>query len=250
MSIQARIDAIFPRLDEIPSHARLPGPVEQQEYLVGGRLARWEGPTQEVLSPICAATGSGPVRQRIGSFPLMTEAEALAALDAAVLAYDEGRGKWPTMPVAERIGFVQEFARRMKERRAEVVRILMWEIGKPLQESEKEFDRTVGLHRRYHRCPQGAGPGLVALCHRAGNHRPDPSGAARRDAVHGPIQLPAERNLHHADPGADHGQHGGLEAAKPRGAALHAAAGGVPRLLPARRDQHRLRRGPETVTVR
>ena len=143
MSIQARIEAIFPRLDEIPSHARLPGPVEQQEYLVNGSLHRWEGPTQEVLSPICAATGSGPVRQRIGSFPLMTEPEALTAMDAAVRAYDEGRGKWPTMPVAERIGFVQEFARRMKERRTEVVRILMWEIGKPLQESEKEFDRTV-----------------------------------------------------------------------------------------------------------
>jgi glyceraldehyde-3-phosphate dehydrogenase (NADP+) len=31
----------------------------------------------------------------------------------------------------------------MKERRAEVAKLLMWEIGKPLKDAEKEFDRTV-----------------------------------------------------------------------------------------------------------
>jgi len=31
----------------------------------------------------------------------------------------------------------------MVERRAEVVHLLMWEIGKSLAEAEKEFDRTV-----------------------------------------------------------------------------------------------------------
>jgi glyceraldehyde-3-phosphate dehydrogenase (NADP+) len=38
---------------------------------------------------------------------------------------------------------MREFACRMKERRAEVAKLLMWEIGKPLKDAEKEFDRTV-----------------------------------------------------------------------------------------------------------
>jgi glyceraldehyde-3-phosphate dehydrogenase (NADP+) len=38
---------------------------------------------------------------------------------------------------------VEQFAFRMIERRAEVVRLLMWEIGKTLPDAAKEFDRTV-----------------------------------------------------------------------------------------------------------
>jgi glyceraldehyde-3-phosphate dehydrogenase (NADP+) len=143
MNIRDRIMTIFPGEAEIPSEFRLPVPVELDVYLVNGELRHWEGPMQEVVSPVCVATSHGPVRQTVGRFPLMAEKEALEALGAAIRAYNEGRGEWPTMPVAKRIGFVQEFARRMKERRTEVVRLLMWEIGKPLKESEKEFDRTV-----------------------------------------------------------------------------------------------------------
>ncbi len=143
MGIQTDIDMIFPNEADIPGEFRLPRQVEQREYLINGGFRSWEGPLQEVLSPVCAATPSGPVRQVIGRFPLMTEAEALDALAAAVRAYDGGRGKWPTMPVAERIRCVREFACRMKERRSEVVKLIMWEIGKPLKESEKEFDRTI-----------------------------------------------------------------------------------------------------------
>jgi glyceraldehyde-3-phosphate dehydrogenase (NADP+) len=83
------------------------------------------------------------VRQLIGSFPLMGEPEAMAALDAAVAAYDSGRGNWPTMPVRQRIEHVQKFAWLMKEQRDEVVKLLMWEIGKSLVDSRKEFDRTI-----------------------------------------------------------------------------------------------------------
>jgi glyceraldehyde-3-phosphate dehydrogenase (NADP+) len=82
-------------------------------------------------------------RYRIGSFPLMTETEALAVLAAAAAAYDNGRGAWPTMTVSERIRCVQSFAAGMQARRDEVVRLLMWEIGKTLKDAEKEFDRTV-----------------------------------------------------------------------------------------------------------
>jgi glyceraldehyde-3-phosphate dehydrogenase (NADP+) len=73
----------------------------------------------------------------------MGEAEALAALEAAERAFDHGRGHWPTLPVSARIGHVQDFAWRMKQQRDAVVNLLMWEIGKSLTESRKEFDRTL-----------------------------------------------------------------------------------------------------------
>ncbi|MEP0813941.1 MAG: NADP-dependent glyceraldehyde-3-phosphate dehydrogenase, partial [bacterium] len=62
-------------------------------------------------------------------------------------AYGNGRGAWPTMPVADRIAHVADFAARMAQKRDEVVRLLMWEIGKTLADSEKEFDRTLDYIR-------------------------------------------------------------------------------------------------------
>lgn len=143
MNIQARISSIFPAWEDIPAEHRVPTTIELRENLIGGKLCRMEGATQEVFSPICVNSSAGLQRYRLGSFPLMTEAEALVVLDAAVAAYDNGRGTWPTMAVGDRICHVQHFTARMKEQRDAVVRLLMWEIGKSLKDAEKEFDRTV-----------------------------------------------------------------------------------------------------------
>jgi len=78
---------------------------------------------------------------------LLTEKEVMVALDAAVKAYDYGRGHWPTLAVEERIRHVEDFALRIKEQRSAVVKLLMWEIGKSLADSEKEFDRTIDYIR-------------------------------------------------------------------------------------------------------
>lgn len=51
------------------------------------------------------------------------------------------------MSIQERIRHVEAFALRMTEKRDEVVRLLMWEIGKTLPDAEKEFDRTVDYIR-------------------------------------------------------------------------------------------------------
>ncbi len=133
----------FPSPAAIPPDVALAAPVHQRDYLLGGEIRRWDGPVQEVLSPICEETPAGPRPRVIGSFPLFSEADALAALDAAAAAWDNGRGAWPTMPVGGRIAAVEGFAHRMIERRPDVVRLLMWEIGKSRADSEKEFDRTV-----------------------------------------------------------------------------------------------------------
>ncbi len=143
MNLEDKIQSIFPDAESIPAEFRLHSPINQREYLINGELRQWEGETESAFSPIYVNAPEGLVRQLIGSFPLMTEKEAMAALDAAVNAYDNGKGYWPTMSVAERIERVQDFAYRMKEKRAEVVKLLMWEIGKSYQDSAKEFDRTL-----------------------------------------------------------------------------------------------------------
>ena len=134
---------LFPTEDEIPADFRISEPVFQTEYLVNGELRDWDGPFQEVLAPICLKTSAGLMRKKIGSYPLLSEAAVLEALDAAVKAYNNGKGLWPTMPVEERISRVEEFAFRFKTKKEEIVKFLMWEIGKSYQDSVKEFDRTV-----------------------------------------------------------------------------------------------------------
>ncbi|HAW62523.1 MAG TPA: NADP-dependent glyceraldehyde-3-phosphate dehydrogenase [Pseudomonas sp.] len=134
---------LFPRLDEIPAAYQPDAPVEQRDYLLDGELRQWHGPLAEVRSPVFLREADGNERQVVlGSTPLLDADAALSALDAAVAAYDNGRGAWPTMRVAERIAHVEAFLARMREQREAVVKLLMWEIGKNLKDSEKEFDRT------------------------------------------------------------------------------------------------------------
>lgn len=127
----------------LPEQYRISKPMDQREYLCNGTIKNWTGPRQDVLSPVCD-THNGIIQQRrIGSYPLLTEQQAIETLEAACQAYDHGRGTWPTMSIEERITHVKGFAGRMKERRADVVKLLMWEIGKTLPDAQKEFDRTV-----------------------------------------------------------------------------------------------------------
>lgn len=126
----------------VPDTASLPQIIEQREYLINGELKTWQGELNPVASPAFFKTASGYEQKIIGSTPLLTSKEALQALDAAVTAYDQGHGLWPSMTVASRIEHVENFLTKMKEQRAIVVKLLMWEIGKTQKDSEKEFDRT------------------------------------------------------------------------------------------------------------
>ena len=143
----ARSASIFPPENTIPQKWRIASPMEQSQYLCNGEIKEWTGPRQDVLSPICEAIHGSVQQKPIGSYPLLGEKQSLEALDAACKAYDDGRGAWPTMSVEERIRHVEAFAYRMKEKRDDVVRLLMWEIGKTLPDAEKEFDRTIDYIR-------------------------------------------------------------------------------------------------------
>jgi len=141
--IQDQVESLFPTADKIPEAFRIQTPVHQREYLINGELRRWDGDVEEVISPIHIQTDEGLMPVTVGYFPLLSEQESLEALNAAATAYNRGRGVWPTLSVGQRIEHVQDFAYRMKEKRDEVVKLLMWEIGKSHKDSQKEFDRTL-----------------------------------------------------------------------------------------------------------
>ncbi|HPB02427.1 MAG TPA: aldehyde dehydrogenase family protein, partial [Bacteroidales bacterium] len=136
------MNTIFKDSMSIPEEYRI-GRIDQKEYLVNGEILSWSGSCEEVLSPVCFPNANGLSPAAIGSYPMLTEKESLEALESAVSAYDKGKGIWPTMSVAERIDCMKNFIAEMKTKRSEVVNLLMWEIGKSLPDSEKEFDRTV-----------------------------------------------------------------------------------------------------------
>lgn len=143
MDFNSTLQNIFPTEDAIPSEFRLPSEIHQREYLSNGQMKQWDGPVHEVFSPICVQTANGLERKLIGSYPVCTEKEAQESLDAAVAAYNNGRGEWPTMGVSERIHCVEQFTGKMIEQKDIIVKLIMWEIGKSFADSTKEFDRTV-----------------------------------------------------------------------------------------------------------
>jgi glyceraldehyde-3-phosphate dehydrogenase (NADP+) len=115
--------------------------LHQTTYLDNGQLVEWKGQMDDVHSTISSTQVYKPTH--LGTVPHMDESTALKVLDSAVKAYDHGKGEWPTMRVKDRISCMKSFVEIMETKRSEVVKLLMWEIGKTLQDSEKEFDRTV-----------------------------------------------------------------------------------------------------------
>ncbi len=116
-------------------------------YLIGGKLRSWDGPSQEVFSPIHTRIDGVLKRRSLGPCALLSPETAKESVAAAVKAFDKGRGAWPTATPAERILAMSRFLDRMEAKRFQVARLLCWEIGKPWADSLQEFDRTVAYGR-------------------------------------------------------------------------------------------------------
>ena len=129
-------------LHPVPHEFDIKEPIKHKTFLINGKIASWKGEYSEVKSTILSSKKNIPYKL-IGYSPKMDANHALKALEAANKAYNNGTGKWPTMKVYERINCMQKFVDLMKGKRDEVVKLLMWEIGKNLNDSRKEFDRTV-----------------------------------------------------------------------------------------------------------
>ena len=128
-------------MNTIPQEFQINTLLNQDTYLVNGELKKWTGEMTSVYSTISSTEEYAPTL--LGTVPVMGETEALEVIEAASSAYNNGQGLWPTMKVADRIKCMEKFVAQMKTTRTEVVKLLMWEIGKSLGDSEKEFDRTV-----------------------------------------------------------------------------------------------------------
>ncbi|MXN89780.1 aldehyde dehydrogenase family protein [Flavobacterium sp. Sd200] len=133
---------IFVEESQIPEKFKI-NPIHQREYLLNGELVPWSGKTMDILSPVFVKSDGSYGRKVVGSIPQTSPKEAMEALDAAVAAYNNGQGEWPTMSVENRIKCMEKFVYLMIKERDEVINLLMWEIGKTLADSTKEFDRTV-----------------------------------------------------------------------------------------------------------
>lgn len=128
----------------IPERFKLTSPLHQTIYLINNELIPWQGEMADVYSPIMTKNDEGILSKTfLGTVPNLTETEALEALKAACDAYDKGQGAWPTMKVADRIKCMERFVEKMKTKREEVVKYLIWEICKTTADAEKEFDRTI-----------------------------------------------------------------------------------------------------------
>ncbi len=127
--------------NNIPKAFQINNLIHQKTYLVNGELKKWSGATSDVYSTISSTEEYAPTL--LGSIPLLEKEQAMEALESASQAYNNGQGLWPTMKVADRIGCMEKFVEQMKTKRDQVIKYLMWEIGKNLKDSEKEFDRTI-----------------------------------------------------------------------------------------------------------
>ena len=142
-TISGKFENLFPQQTNIPERFRFENPVEQREFLINGEIQIWEGAVADVYSPVFTNENGELKRVRLGSQPVMDRVAASKALEAALLSYNNGRGEWATMTTKKRIEHMVNFTRRMKEKREDVVKMLMWEIGKSFSDSQKEFDRTI-----------------------------------------------------------------------------------------------------------
>ena len=133
---------VFPKKGNVPNEKMI-SIVNQRGYLCDGEIVEWNGDVESVYSPIFLKSQSQLEHTYLGEYPLMSETEALEVLNAAVSAYDNGKGVWPTSSVDERIKCVEAFTVEMRKKRELVVNLLMWEICKTRKDAEKEFDRTV-----------------------------------------------------------------------------------------------------------
>ena len=94
-----------------PSDARYASKpsVDGRKTLVGGQVTKFAGEVVDVTSPVHDATTGQ--RAVIGSMAQMGADEAVAAVEAASVAWAGGQGVWPQMPLSERIAAIEEVVR-------------------------------------------------------------------------------------------------------------------------------------------
>jgi len=123
------------------SSEAVPKTIDQKTWLVNGEIKKWAGKSEAVYSPVLLQKTDEKIL--LGYYPMLTEKEAMEAIDAAHKAYDYGQGKWPQTSSAERIKVIEQYVAALKKKRDEIVSLIMWEICKTAADPAKEVDRTI-----------------------------------------------------------------------------------------------------------
>lgn len=135
---------LFKSINQIPKRYRLSSKVNITTYPLNGKFIDWKRKFFDVESPILIKNEKNEELKRliIGKYPLMDKKTSLKILDIAYKSYDNGNGFWPSISDSERIKYFELFLEEFNCLKEDVVKLLMWEIGKNYEDSNKEFDRT------------------------------------------------------------------------------------------------------------
>ena len=82
-------------------------------------------------------------KKGIGELPQMSTIQSQAVLQNAIDGWNNGQGTWTQMSLKDRITHIRKFITELMNRREEIIRVLMWEIGKNYPDAKSEFDRTI-----------------------------------------------------------------------------------------------------------
>ncbi|MFW6096213.1 MAG: aldehyde dehydrogenase family protein [Bacteroidota bacterium] len=138
-----QVQNLFPAEYSIPGNIKIDSIVDQSYYLINGRIEEWDGPMKIVYSPVYFEKKGKFERKIIGKHPLLDKNAALNVLKYAESSYNSGRGSWAVLNIEKRIECMNSFLEGLKSKKVDIIRLLMWEIGKPFHEAEKEFERTI-----------------------------------------------------------------------------------------------------------
>ena len=69
----------------------------------------------------------------------MSQNEAIETVESASKAWNGGQGVWPQMSAMERINIMKNIIVSLKEKRDEIIHILVWEICKTVKDATTEF---------------------------------------------------------------------------------------------------------------
>jgi len=118
--------------------------VDGMRVFMNGAITPWSGASEKVRSPIQVEKEDGSIEKCVlGEVAQMDTETSVKVLDAAVAAWDNGRGAWPQMTLEARCEAIAKLIQKLGEKKDEIVKVLMWEICKNTSDAKKEFDRTM-----------------------------------------------------------------------------------------------------------
>ncbi|MBL7714353.1 MAG: aldehyde dehydrogenase family protein [Bdellovibrionales bacterium] len=138
----SNLSGIFHSAAEVPDFAKIPR--IEGRILIGGKIRSSGFKSRPVISPCSLVGPDGKLSNpEIGTTPDLDEKQFMEAVDAAALAWNKGRGEWPTARMEVRIQAIQSLKQQILAQRDIICRLLMWEIAKTWTDAQAEFDRTI-----------------------------------------------------------------------------------------------------------